>query len=66
MAEDDGDLCGSGRGAIAGCHGSVLWLRAMATFAGVDMVPLQGVPYTAMASRKNIRKHCLELLRTLQ
>ena len=45
MAEDDGDLCGSGRGAIAGCHGSVLWLgegRVKANFGGVDVEPLQG------------------------
>ena len=33
-----------GRGAIAGCHSSVLWLGASMTtnFGGVDVVPLQG------------------------
>ena len=36
---------GSGRGAIAGCHCSVLWLgegRVTANFGGADVVPLQG------------------------
>ena len=34
----------SGRGAIAGCHCSVLWLRGrvMTNFGGVDVVPLLG------------------------
>ena len=42
--EGDGQLSGSGRGAIAGCHCSVLWLggRVMTNFGGVDVVPLQG------------------------
>ena len=33
----------SGRGAIAGCHCSVLWLSGTVTtnFGGVDMVPLR-------------------------
>ena len=41
--EGDGQLWGSGRGAIAGCHCSVLWWgkgRVTANFAGVDVVPL--------------------------
>ena len=34
---------GSGRGAIAGCHCSVLWLAGVTTnCGGVDVVPLQG------------------------
>ena len=42
--EGDGQLWGSGRGAIAGCHCSVLWLggRVMTNFGGVDVVPLLG------------------------
>ena len=40
--EGDGQLWGSGRGAIAGCHCSVLWLggRVTTNFGGVDVVPL--------------------------
>ena len=41
--EGDGQLWGSGRGAIAGCHCSVLWWgkgRVTANFGGVDVVPL--------------------------
>ena len=43
---------GSGRGAIGGCHCSVLWLGASVTtnFGGVDVVP------------NGIQKNCLELL----
>ena len=33
----------SGRGAIAGCHCSVLWLGGVTHFGGVVVVPLQGV-----------------------
>ena len=42
--EGDSQLWRSGRGAIAGCHCSVLWLGGWVTnnFAGVDVVPLQG------------------------
>ena len=43
--EGDGQLWGSGRGAIAGCHCSVVWWgkgRVTANFGGVDVVPLQG------------------------
>ena len=43
--ERDGQLWGSGRGAIAGCYCSVLWWgkgRVTANFGGVDVVPLQG------------------------
>ena len=42
--EGDGQVWGSGRGAIAGCHCSVLWLggRVMTNFGGVDVVPLLG------------------------
>ena len=39
--EGDGQLWGSGRGAIAGCHCSVLWWgkgRVTANFGGVDVV----------------------------
>ena len=38
----DGQLWGSGRGAIAGCHCNVLWLggRVTTNFGEVDMVPL--------------------------
>ena len=39
--EGDGQLWGSGRGAIAGCHCSVLKGRVTTNFGGVD-VPLQG------------------------
>ena len=41
--EGDGQLWGSGPGAIGGCHCSVLWSGAsvMTNFGGVD-VPLQG------------------------
>ena len=42
--EGDDQLWGSGRGAIAGCHCSVLWLgegRVTANFGGADVVPLQ-------------------------
>ena len=35
--EGDGQLWGSGRGAIAGCHCSVSWLGG--NFGGVDVVP---------------------------
>ena len=53
---------GSGRGAIGGCHCSVLWSGASVTnFGGVDV---QG-PYTAMACRKSIQKNCLKLLAAL-
>ena len=38
--EGDDQLWGSGRGAIAGCHRSVLWLGGK--FGGVDVVPLLG------------------------
>ena len=42
--EGDDQLWGSGRGAIAGCHCSVVWLGASMTtnFGGVDVVPLKG------------------------
>ena len=42
--EGDDQLWGSGRGAIAGCHCSVLWLgvRVTTNFGGVDVVPLLG------------------------
>ena len=51
--EGDDQLCGSGHGAIAGCHCSVLWWgegssvlwlgrRVTTNFGGVDMVPLLG------------------------
>ena len=43
--EGDSQLWGSGRGAIAGCHCSVLWWeqgRLTTNFGGVDVVPLQG------------------------
>ena len=42
--EGDDQLWGSGRGAIAGCHCSVLWLggRVTTNFGGVDVVPLMG------------------------
>ena len=40
--EGDGQLWGSGRGAIAGCHCSVLWLGVTTNFGGVDVVPLLG------------------------
>ena len=43
--EGDGQLWGSGRGAIAGCHCTALWWgkgRVTANFGGVDVVPLQG------------------------
>ena len=43
--EGDDQLCGSGRGAIAGCHCSVLWWgegRVAANFGGVDVVLLEG------------------------
>ena len=54
------ELWGSGRGAIAGCHCSVLWLGAniITNFAGVDVVPL----LPTMAPRKSTPKNCLELL----
>ena len=40
----DDQLWRSGRGAIAGCHCSVLWLggRVTTNFGGVDVVPLLG------------------------
>ena len=40
--EGDDQLWGSGRGAISGCHCSVLWLggRVTTNFGGVDVVPL--------------------------
>ena len=43
-AEGDDQFWWSGRGAIAGCHCSVLWLRGRVTtnFGGVVVVPLQG------------------------
>ena len=42
--EGDDQLWGSGRGAIAASHCSVLWLRGRVTtnFGGVDVVPLRG------------------------
>ena len=40
MVGGEGDDQGSGRGASAGCHCSVLWV--MTNFGGVDVVPLQG------------------------
>ena len=45
VGEGDDQLWGSGRGAIAGCHCSVLWWgkgRVTANFGGVDVVPLEG------------------------
>ena len=44
MVWGDDQLWGSGRGAIAGCHCSVLWFggRATTNFGGVDVVPLLG------------------------
>ena len=44
MVAGEGDDQGIGRGAIAGCHCSVLWLggRVTTNFGGVDVVPLQG------------------------
>ena len=44
VGEGDSQFWGSGRGAIAGCHCSVLWLggRVTTNFARVDVVPLQG------------------------
>ena len=44
VGEGDGQLWGSGRGAIAGRHCSLLWFggRVTANFGGVDVVPLQG------------------------
>ena len=33
---------GSGRGAIAGCHCSMVGGKVTANFGGVDVVPLQG------------------------
>ena len=44
VGEGDDQLWGSGRGAIAGCHCSVLWWgkgRVTTNFGGV-VVPLQG------------------------
>ena len=38
----DDQLWPSGRGAIAGCHCSVLWLGGTTNFAGVDVVLLLG------------------------
>ena len=64
--EGDDQLRGSGRGAIAGCHCSVLWRekgRVTTNFGEWTFhcrVPM--APYTAMASRKSIQKSCLELL----
>ena len=49
--EGDDQLWGSGRGAIAGCHCSVLWWgegRVTTNFGGVDVVPL----------RATVRCHC--------
>ena len=44
--EGDDQLWGSGRGAIARCHSSVLWLGGRVTtnfnFGGMDVVPLLG------------------------
>ena len=44
MCYGGGQLWRSGRGAIAGCHCSVLWLggRVTTNFGGADVVPLQG------------------------
>ena len=39
--EGDDQVWGRGRGAIAGCHCSVLWC-GRANFGGVDVVTLQG------------------------
>ena len=60
--EGDGQLWGSGRGAIAGCHRSVLWLGASMTtnFGGVDVVPLQGAH--GILHSNGIRKKHLEKL----
>ena len=41
MVEGDGQLWGSGHGAIAGCHCSVLWLGGDDQ-GGVDAAPLLG------------------------
>ena len=51
-----------GRGAIAGCHCSVLWLGASMTtnFGGVDVVPLQGAH--GILHRNGIQKKHLEKL----
>ena len=40
--EGDGQFSRSKRGAIAGCHCSVLWLggRVMTNFGGMDVMPL--------------------------
>ena len=48
--ERDGQLWGSGRGAIAGCHCSVLWLgdSMMTNFGGVDVVPLLSAMHGAI------------------
>ena len=42
--QGDDHLCGSGCGAIAGCHCCVLWFEGRVTtnFGGVDVVPLLG------------------------
>ena len=44
MVGEGEDQLWGGRGAIAGCHCSVLWLggRVRTNFGGVDVVPLQG------------------------
>ena len=64
--EGDDQLWGSGFGATAGCHCSVLWRgkgRVTTNFGGVD-VPLQGAHGTFYSNgiQKNIQKSCLELL----
>ena len=53
--EGDGQLWGSGRGAIAGCHCRVLWWgkgRVTANFGGVDVVPLQGAIVVCYGGRR--------------
>ena len=46
VGQGDGQLWGSGRGAIAGCHCSVVWWglgRLTTNFRGVDVVPLLAI-----------------------
>ena len=64
--EGDGQVWESGRGAIAGCHCSVLWLGASVTtnFGAMDVVPLQGahgIPHSNGIQKKHLEK-LLELL----
>ena len=58
----DDQLWGSGRGAIAGYHCSVLWLGASVTtkFGGVDVV--HGHLAQQWHPEKKKQKNCLELL----